>query len=616
MSTAAAAGALLVIVQARLSSSRLPGKVLLEVAGKSLLGHLLDRVRRSSYRPQVLVATTTAPADDRVEAEARRFGADVFRGSESDVLARFAGALERQPAHVVVRLTADNPLLDPHELDRVIGEFLAGMNGPDGLDYATNHTTSGGRPPLGLDVEVFRAEALERAHREATEAGDREHVTAYLYRVPGRFRVLRTPYPVPERSRFRLTVDTPADLELVRAVLTALGPDAELAEIAEYLAAHPEVAGLNAGVVQRSVESEGELRRRRIAGRYLVARADASATIGYGHVMRTGALLEAWTELGGRALFIGRGLTGSVAARLGAAGVQTEEPVGDGRVLEARLLLERARVLDAAALVVDGYTFDADYHAVLAHGGPLLAVDDLAEQAQHADVVVNQNVGFARESYALRAEQRLLVGAPYVMLRRALRGMIAERSAHGRASVNPRGSSLALAFGGSDPLGLTEPVLAALLESVPDVRVDVLLGPGVSAERRQRLSAVSNPRVTLHVDPPELGAVLARADVLISAAGVTVWEALALGVPTVLLCVAENQRVVAAPAIEQGAAVDAGWADAEAPQRAARVAGALLADGARRQTLSDAGRRLIDGRGVWRVIDTLLDAIDTRARRP
>jgi spore coat polysaccharide biosynthesis protein SpsF len=218
--SAAGAGAerpsLLVIVQARLSSSRLPGKVLLQAGGKTLLAHLLDRVRRSSYRPEVVVATTTHPADDRVEAEARRCGAGVFRGSEADVLSRFVGTLAEHPAEVVVRLTADNPLCDPYEIDRVIGEFLARGHGAGGLDYATNHTESGGRLPLGLDVEVFRADALERAHHEAHEAGDREHVTAYLYRVPGRFRVLRTPYPMPERSRFRLTVDTPADLELVR----------------------------------------------------------------------------------------------------------------------------------------------------------------------------------------------------------------------------------------------------------------------------------------------------------------------------------------------------------------------------------------------------------------
>src|SRR5690349_13231095 len=102
---------LLVVVQARLSSSRLPGKVLLEVAGRTLLGHLLTRLARSAYRPEVVVATTTHPADDRVEAEARRHGAGVFRGSEADVLSRFAGALREHPADVVVRLTADNPLL-------------------------------------------------------------------------------------------------------------------------------------------------------------------------------------------------------------------------------------------------------------------------------------------------------------------------------------------------------------------------------------------------------------------------------------------------------------------------------------------------------------------------
>lgn len=605
---------LLVVVQARLSSSRLPGKVLIEAAGRSLLGHLLTRIQRSTHPHQLVVATTTQPADERVASEAARYGARVVRGSESDVLSRFADALAANPADVVVRLTADNPLLDPAELDRVLGEFLARLGGPDEVDYATNHTLQGGRPPLGLDVEVCSAAVLERAAREARDPGDREHVTPYLYRVPGRFRVLRTAYPQPERSRYRLTVDTPEDLQLIRTLLGALGPDVGLAEVARYLDAHPELAAVNANIVQRGVESETALRSRRVAGRWLLGRADASAGAGYGHAVRMGTLLEAWAELGGRALLVGRGLEGSLAARLRRANVELALPEGAGAEAELAGLLERARALSAAALALDGYGFDVRYQRTLAARLPLLAIDDLAEQPAVADVIVNQNLGFDTARYgALPPGQRLLAGAPYVLVRRALRELLA-RGVAGAAGAGVR-QRLVLAFGGSDPLGLSEPMAEAVLLVLPELEVTVVVGPGVPSERRERLLALGarGSRVHVVVDPPELGTVLLGADVLLAAAGVTAWEALALGVPAVLVSVADNQRVVAQPLIERGAALDGGWGDAAAPRRAAELVRRLLASPALRAELTSAGRGLIDGRGVWRVIDALLDALDRRA---
>lgn len=602
---------LLVIVQARLSSSRLPGKVLIEVAGRTLLGHLLARVQRSRYAHTLVVATTTQPADERVALEAQRAGAHVVRGSESDVLSRFADVLAAYPAEVVVRLTADNPLHDPAELDRVIGEFLKRRGGPHEVDYATNHTVDGGRPPLGLDVEVCSADALRRAVCEATESGDREHVTAYLYRVPGRFRVLRTPYPVPERSRYRLTVDTPEDLQLVRGVLESLGPDASLTEIAAYLDSNPELAAVNAGVVQRGVESEQAIRCRRAAGRWLIGRADASAKIGFGHAVRIGTLLEAWTEVGGRALLVGRGIAGSsLAARLSTARVELKQPEGEGAREEAAALLREARALPAAAVAIDGYDFDAGYHRALAARLPLLALDDLAAQPVVADVVVNQNLDFAVARYGeLQPGQRVLAGGPYVLLRRGLRELLGARFATGARS------RVVIALGGSDPLALSGPIAEAALAALPEVEVTVVVGPGVPAARREQLLTLSCTHSRLHVvvDPPELGTVLLGADALICGAGVTAWEALALGVPTVLLSVADNQRVVVAPLLARGAALDAGWADAAAPRRAVELAKRLLSNAALRDELANAGRGLIDGRGVWRVIDALLDAMDRRA---
>ncbi|MCC6552000.1 MAG: NTP transferase domain-containing protein [Polyangiaceae bacterium] len=246
------------LIQARVGSSRLPGKVLAEVAGRSLLAHVVERLRRARALDAVWIATTDRPADDAIEAEAARLGVPVFRGSEDDVLDRFHGAAEAAGAGVVVRITADCPLLDPAEVDRVVGAFLRAA--PE-LDYAANMAAGDRRVPLGTSVEVLSRAALERAWREGRERHHREHVTPYLYEDPGRFRTLVLhPEDGVDRSAIRLTVDTPEDLAVVTAVLEAVEgqPDSFSLEAAlRFLDAHPEIRRLNAEVRQRAFREVG-----------------------------------------------------------------------------------------------------------------------------------------------------------------------------------------------------------------------------------------------------------------------------------------------------------------------------------------------------------------------
>ncbi len=208
----------LAIVQARTGSTRLPGKVLAPIAGRPMLLRVVDRARRAGEVDRVVVATSTAAADDRVEALCAGEGVDCHRGSEADVLDRYAGAARRFGGDPVVRITADCPLLDPDVVDRVVRTLREGS-----FDYAANIN-----PPTfpdGLDVEAMSAKTLFAADAEARLASEREHVTLFIRNRPERFRIGNLVHPT-DLSALRWTVDAPEDLEFVRAVYARLGDEA------------------------------------------------------------------------------------------------------------------------------------------------------------------------------------------------------------------------------------------------------------------------------------------------------------------------------------------------------------------------------------------------------
>ncbi|UUX51432.1 glycosyltransferase family protein [Nisaea acidiphila] len=230
------------IIQARMTSTRLPGKVLREVLGTPLLGYQIERVRRCRTVDEIVLATTTNATDDPVADFAARNGLRLWRGSEDDVLSRYAGAAEMAGADIVVRLTADCPLLDPELVDIVVSTLL---ESDPPLDYVSNAGT--GTLPDGLDAEVMRAAALMAAYLEATECQEREHVTPFIYNHPERFACRRLRQDPPIEGQ-RWTVDQPEDFELVRRIIEALyprNPEFGYRDVLALLDAHPDWVEIN-----------------------------------------------------------------------------------------------------------------------------------------------------------------------------------------------------------------------------------------------------------------------------------------------------------------------------------------------------------------------------------
>lgn len=234
------------VIQARMSSSRMPGKVLRPLGGRSVLSWVIRAAARTHNIDAVILATSDSPDDDPVAEEALRCGAAVVRGPLDDVLARYLLAVREHPCDAVVRLTADCPLHDPALIAQVVGMWLA----DPALDYVSNALVR--RHPRGFDTELVRREVLEEQDSTAT-GSHREHVTSNIYTRPDVYRVAGV-VPGLDDSDLRVTLDTPEDAELLDGIVRELGAEVlRWEDVVALLRSRPDLVALNASVSQKAV---------------------------------------------------------------------------------------------------------------------------------------------------------------------------------------------------------------------------------------------------------------------------------------------------------------------------------------------------------------------------
>ncbi len=240
MNADAARGRIAAIIQARVGSSRLPGKVLRPIAGRPMLERLIERVRRARSIDEIIVATSTDAGDDAVAQVAAQCGTLFYRGDLTDVLDRYRSAAAAYEVDEIVRITADCPLIDPAVVDTIVEQHVRDRN-----DYTSN--TIERSYPDGLDTEVVRREALEIAWREADDRYEREHVTPFFHRQAQRFR-RGSVVSGRDLASLRWTVDAPEDLAFVDEIFSDLypqNPEFGMDDILRFLALRPELCDLN-----------------------------------------------------------------------------------------------------------------------------------------------------------------------------------------------------------------------------------------------------------------------------------------------------------------------------------------------------------------------------------
>ncbi len=334
----------------------------------------------------------------------------------------------------------------------------------------------------------------------------------------------------------------------------------------------------------------------------LVIRTDAGLHIGSGHLMRCLALAQAWKDSGGEVVFATACSNDNLLGRLYDEGFtvhKVENPYPHPQDWQTtREILEEYK---GAWLVIDGYHFDSSYQRLVKESGhPLLAIDDYGHAGHYyADIVLNQNLHAESLTYSCEPYTKLLLGTKYVLLRREFlkwRGW--------KRKTPEVARKVLVTMGGSDPENVTLKVINAInMVDFGPLEVAVVVGPtNPHYEALERATRTSRHSIVLMRNVPDMPELMSWADVAIAAGGTTCWELAFMGLPTVLIVMAENQRLVAERMAEEGGAINLGWHRDLSSDETAKVMRDLLTDGRRRLKMSCKAQELVDGEGVERLV--------------
>ena len=578
------------IVQARMGSTRLPGKVLRPIAGRPLLWHIVHRLRKSHLIEEVAVATTTNPLDDAIVEFGQEFGVSVVRGPEDDVLARFAFAAEATDADIIVRVSSDAPFIDAGFIDHLLTALIAQSGGYVLMEEGAATAHEG--------VDPMSRHALDKLMMDAADDPvAREHVTGYFKLHPDFVPIARAPaYPELAREGGRLTVDTPDDLAFIEAVharLDAKAGEASLSDILMLLEREPALRGINAHVKQKQIASRGGL---------ALIRCDGGGKFGYGHVKRMVALARALRDREG---------IGAVFAVGGSE--DACEPIrraGFSAVLLGEKTLENlVETHSPDLLLLDCREGPSRFElSKLAQRVRLTAlVDDASERRLAADLAYYPPVPQAEalDWTSSRCEPR--IGWEWALL----------GSSQSAAPRPPRGRPVLLVTrGGSDPLSLTLRSARALAKLDPVFRARFVIGPGVEnrAAIAKQIVALRSHFETIE-GADDLATEFARADLALAAFGVTAYELAAFGVPALYLCLTDDHALSASAFEMAGIGASLGIEDVVCDDDIARGVSALLNDPSRRRDMRSAGLMTVDGGGPARIAADLAQVLVARQFR-
>jgi spore coat polysaccharide biosynthesis protein SpsF len=581
------------IIQARMGSSRLPGKVLLPIAGRPVLWHIIHRLRKCTTLDTIAIATSTSAADDPIVAFARHEQIECVRGPEDNVLERYALAAKQLKPDIIIRITGDVPLIDPSIIDRMVKALKE-----TGADLCS------GEPDVDCiheGIDPFSSSALQRVVDEASDdPAAREHVIAYFHKHPERFTKCTIPIdPAHQFKGARISVDTPADFIFQEQVYTRLNVEAgeaDLGDVVRLLKSDPSLLAINANVHQKGIEEKN---------RRILVRCDGDARIGLGHVYRCMALAEELRTAHGCGVSFAMA-TGSVGIELvrKASYPVDIKPVDvakddwmDGVI--ARLNPD-ALVLD----VRDGIAREAvrtwRKQSVL-----IVDLDDPEDKRLEADLAFYPPVPQIERMDWSDFSGLLHAGWEWIVLRREF-GLPPQDMPIRSSSREP---VCLVTMGGSDPAGLTITALKTLAELPGAFTVLAVIGQGFMHHEALKSLEMPKGRFDVWRNVTDMRALMEQADLAVASFGVTAYELACMGVPAVFLCLTDDHAQSASAFVKAGMAVSLGRYDLATQADLRGAAASLLEDPSRRAAMSRAAHQNVDGKGVSRIAQCIMERL-------
>jgi spore coat polysaccharide biosynthesis protein SpsF len=596
------------VIQARMGSTRLPGKVLKRIAGKPLIWHIVHRLKGCHLIEDIAVATSVNPADEAIVEWCNSEGVAVVRGPEDNVLARFAAAAEKLDADIIVRVSSDAPFIDAGFVDHLIATLIE----QDG-DYVLLEE---GASCAHEGVDPFSRRALDKLMMDAaTDPVAQEHVTGYFKLHPDFAKIVRAaPYPPLAKKGGRLTIDTPDDLafiEEVHARLAAQAGEASLSDLLLLLEREPDLNRINAHVKQKPIAAAAGRR----AGGVALIRCDGGGNFGYGHVKRMVSLARALRDREGIGAVFALNGTEDAAGPIRRAGFQVTMLHG---VSDLETLVD---TVNPDLLLLDGREGPnrAELEKLKRGIAVTAVIDDGSERRLAADYAYYPPVPQAHALDWAGANTLPRIGWEWTLT--GLNPNAAPRAGFqpgrpGKGLPKSARPTLLVAMGGSDPFGLTPRCAKALAPLDPVFRVRFVIGAGMKDGKKIAESLVklkSNYETVEGAN--DLSIEYANADLALCSFGVTAYELAASGTPAIYLGISEDHAASARAFAEAGMGISLGTAAKVSDVEILRTVRWLLHKPLARRDMRNAGLSLIDGQGASRIAADLAAAL-TAARTP
>ncbi len=498
------------IIQARMGSTRLPGKVIEKIGDKPLLEILVNRLKKSKYVDDVTIATTKNREDDAVERLSNELGITCYRGSEKDVLERYVESSRISNADVVVRVTGDNPLLDTDLVDTLITVHFT-----NNLDYTYCLDT-----PLGVSAEIIESKVLEDISKKADLDSEREHVTPYIRSHPEDYNILHF-YSKIRNQDIRLTVDTYEDLNLMKAIYQNLGDleNLKISDVVNFLKTNPDIYSINASIEQNPDDTVKTINTAILT--------EGSSKMGMGHVYRSITFARALlANLGVKTYFLTK--SGDSVIKL-----IEDENFPTVKLKEDEEIVDHLKKLDINLIVIDNLDFKEEILKQINDtvNARMVMVDNLTpKNDKYADIVMSLvRSNFSNKNiYNNTIDTMYFCGPKYLILRDEF-DIFKDKK-----DLKPEIEDILLIFGGSDPSNHTSNVLEKLND---DLRVDIVLGPEFKhfddLDKILKKKPVDN--VIVHKEPGNVAELMNNADLVVTSPGLSMFEAVYVGSPVLVI---------------------------------------------------------------------------------